>query len=463
MEPRADPITSPATPRPIPRVRGGLPILGQALALQRDPLGLLLPAWQEHGELFQFRLGGRDFVLFAGPEAHDAYFRAPDDQLSAREGYQFTVPIFGQGVAYDVVPERMAEQLGFLAPLLKGAAMQSHARLMHAEIGAYTRRWGPEGELDLPTLTNELTVNIASRCLLGAEIRANLDTGFARLYHDLEGGINTLGFFLPRLPTPAHRRRDRARREVSALMSRILAERRRSGSRREDFMQALIEARYGDGNALSDEEITGLLLTALFAGQHTSAVLAAWVGIELLRHREYLARVLAEIETVYGRGEGLSLDTLKEQSVLERAVQEGERLHPPLIMLVRKVLRAFEYKEFHIPAGSMAMVSPLLSHRLPTVFKDPESYDPDRFAPPREEHKQAAHALIGFGGGRHRCLGMHFAYMQIEVLWSVLLSRFEWDLISPPPAPDYGSWVTGPRAPCRVRYRRRSAPLGNRL
>ncbi len=463
MEPRADPITSPATSMPIPRVRGGVPILGQALAFQRDPLGLFLPAWREHGELSQFRLGGRDFVLFAGPEAHDAYFRAPDDQLSAREGYQFTVPIFGQGVGYDVAPERMAEQLSFLAPLLKGAAMQSYARLMHAEIDAYTRRWGSEGEIDLPTLTNELTVNIASRCLLGAEIRANLDTEFARLYHDLEGGINTLGFFFPRLPTPAHRRRDRARREVTALMSRLLAQRRRNGSRREDFVQALIEARYGDGSALSDEEITGLLLTALFAGQHTSAVLAAWVGIELLQQRQYLARVLAEIGTVYGHGEGLSLDTLKEQSVLERAVREGERLHPPLILLVRKVLRAFEYQEFHIPAGSMAMVSPLLSHRLPTVFTDPERYDPDRFAPPREEHKQAAHALIGFGGGRHRCLGMHFAYMQIEVLWSVLLSRFQWDLISPPPAPDYGSWVTGPRAPCRVCYRRRSAPLGSRL
>ncbi|MGH2709456.1 MAG: cytochrome P450, partial [Actinomycetota bacterium] len=337
-----------------------------------------------------------------------------------------------------------------------------YARLIDQEIKDYTARWGDEGEIDLPVVTNELTVNIASRCLLGAEIRANLDPEFARLYHDLEGGINTLGFFFPRLPTPAHRRRDRARREVTALMSRILAQ-RRHGSRREDFVQALIEARYGDGSALSDEEITGLLLTALFAGQHTSAVLAAWVGIELLRQRQYLARVLAEIGTVYGHGEGLSLDTLKEQSVLERAVREGERLHPPLILLVRTVLRAFEYQEFHIPAGSMAMVSPLLSHRLPTLFTDPERYDPDRFAPPREEHKQAAHALSGFSGGRHRCLGMHFAYMQIEVLWSVLLSRFQWDLILPPPAPNYGSWMTGPRAPCRVRCRRRSAPLGSRL
>ena len=72
-------------------------------------------------------------------------------------------------------------------------------------------------------------------------------------------------------------------------MGRILAERRRAGRREPDFMQALMEARYADGRSLRDEEITGLLLTALFAGQHTSGVLAAWVGIDLLRHREYLA------------------------------------------------------------------------------------------------------------------------------------------------------------------------------
>ncbi len=463
MEPQAYPANNPSPRRPIPKLRGGLPILGQALAFQRDPLSFLEHAWREHGEVFQFQLGARDFVLFAGPEAHDAYFRAPDDQLSAREVYQFTIPIFGRGVAYDVAPELMAEQLGFLAPLLRGGPMHSYARLMHAELKEYTERWGQEGELDLPVVTNELTVNIASRCLLGEEVRANLNTGFVRLYHDLQGGINTLGFFLPRLPTPGHLRRDRARRKVASLMSGILAERRRAGRRRGDFMQALMEARYADGRRLSDEEITGLLLTVLFAGQHTSSVLAAWVGIELLQHREHLATVLAEIQAVYDQGQRLSLDTLKQQTVLESAIREGERLHPPLILLVRKCLRDFEYHGFRIRAGTLTMVSPALSHRLPTVFKDPERYDPDRFAPPREEHKQATHVLIGFGGGRHRCLGMHFAYMQIKALWTLLLARFDLCLVSPPPVPDYGSWVTGPRPPCRVRYRRRPIPLGTEL
>ena len=75
---------------------------------------MLSRGWREHGELVRFRLGPREFVLFTGPEAHDLYFSAPEDQLNAKAVYQFTVPIFGRGVAYDAAPEIMDEQLGFL-------------------------------------------------------------------------------------------------------------------------------------------------------------------------------------------------------------------------------------------------------------------------------------------------------------------------------------------------------------
>lgn len=441
---------------PIPRLRGGLPVLGHIRDFQRDPVALLMRGWQDHGSVFQFELAGRDFVVFAGPDAHDAYFRAPEEQLSAKEVYQFTIPIFGQGVAYDASRDTMAEQLGFLYPALRDASMQVHARHMYEEAAQFVDRWADTGEIDLPVVTNELTVNIACRCLLGREIRERLDGEFARLYHDLQGGINTLGFLAPRLPTPRHRRRDHARREVAQLISTVVRERRRAGCEVDDFMGSLMRARYRDGRCLSDDEITGVLLTVLFAGQHTSGVLAAWGLLELVRHPRYLAPILDEIEALYGNGEPMTLTTLKQQPALECAVREAERLHPPLIILMRKVLQDFRYGEHMIPAGTMAMVSPALAHRLPAVFDEPQRYDPDRFAPPRDEHKRHVHALIGFGGGKHRCMGMHFAYMQVKAIWTVLLSRFEFELSSPFPSPDYGSWVTGPRAPCRIRYRRRA-------
>ena len=416
---------------------------------------MLTRGQRECGDLFRFRLGPRPFVLFAGPEAHDAYFRAPDEQLDAKSVYRFTVPIFGRGVAYDVSPQLMTEQLGFLFPALRESSMRRFARIMFEETSSYADALPDEGELDLPTAMNELTVNIASRCFLGEEVRSEVDAGFAEAYHDLQKGINTLGFFLPRLPTPGHRSRDRARRTVTALFSRIMRERRRSSAESEDFMQTLMRARYKDGRALSDDEITGILLAALFAGQHTSAVLASWTGLELQRDPAYLARVKAEMRDVYGGAGDLTFAGLKRQVTLENAVRECERLHPPLIILVRKALQRMVYRDHVIPAGTLAMVSPAVSHRLPDVFSDPERFLPDRFAPPAHEDKQHQYTLIGFGGGKHRCMGKHFAILQIKAIWTVLLDRFDFRLDGAFPAPNYGSWVTGPKTPCLLRYRRR--------
>ena len=440
----------------VPELAGGWPFLGHLAQFQKDPVSTLKRGWRDHGEIFRLRLGPRDLVLFVGPEAHDFYFRASDDELDAKAVYQFTVPIFGRGVAYDVAPEIMSEQLGFLFPALGAPSMRRFVRLMLRETSEFADRLGEEGEIDLPSAMNQLTVNIASHCLLGREVREQVDEGFAEAYHDLQKGINTLGFFLPRLPTAGHRSRDRARRRVAALFGEIMAERRRSGSAPDDFMQTLMHARYKDGRGLSDDEITGILLTVLFAGQHTSAVLATWTGLELMAAPSYVARLRDEIQDVYGGAEELSLASLKRQTALENAVRECERLHPPLILLVRKVLKPLRFGDYAVPAGALAMVSPAVSHRLPHVFEDPERFHPERFAPPAMEDRTHRYALIGFGGGKHLCMGKHFAYAQLKVIWTVLLDRFEWFLDTAVPAPNYGSWVTGPEEPCRVRYRRRA-------
>jgi sterol 14-demethylase len=89
------------------------------------------------------------------------------------------------------------------------------------------------------------------------------------------------------------------------------------------------------------------------------------------------------------------------------------------------------------------------------VFAEPDRYDPDRFAPGREEDRKARNALIGFGGGHHRCIGSAFAQQQIKIIWSVILRRFELSLATREHRPDYATFVVGPRPPCRLRYRRR--------
>ena len=209
-----------------PALRGGLPGLGHALEFRRDPVWLIQRGRDRHGDVFAFRLFGNSVHVLTGAAGNEAFFKAPDAVLSAREAYQFTVPIFGKGVAYDATAELMDQQLRMVHPALRDEKMQSYAQFMAAEIETHLEGWGDSGTLDLLTTMNEITISSASRCLFGAEFRTVLASTFARLYRDLEGGINMVAFFAPNFPLPAMRRRDRARRQVVELMSPLIAARR---------------------------------------------------------------------------------------------------------------------------------------------------------------------------------------------------------------------------------------------
>ncbi|MEO5721783.1 MAG: cytochrome P450 [Chthoniobacterales bacterium] len=455
---RADP--TPAQDKSIPRGKlppalpGGWPWLGHAGAFARDPIGLLQRGREEFGEAFRFKLAGRDVYALLGPAANAAFFRAPDDQLSAREAYRFTVPIFGRGIAYDVEPEVMSEQVGFIMPALRESRLRTYTEAIAEEAKSYFgARWQDSGEVDLLGAMNELTIFIASRCLIGPEFRNRLTGEFAQLYRTLEGGINLIAFLWPYFPRPAHRRRDRARERMVELISSITDARRASGQKGEDFLQTLMEARYKDGRGLTHREIAGLLLTLVFAGQHTSAILAAWTVILLLQVPDYLARVRAEVDLWERAGGGY--ESLRELHSLERAMKEAERMFPPLVMLMRTIRRDFSHGPYRMPAGGMALISPAVSHRIPEVFPNPDRYDPERFSPDRAEDRRTPHSLIAFGGGRHRCAGAAFAYLQVKVIVSVLLRRYDLALTAANYTPDYHTWVVGPQSPCLIKFRTR--------
>jgi sterol 14-demethylase len=97
------------------------------------------------------------------------------------------------------------------------------------------------------------------------------------------------------------------------------------------------------------------------------------------------------------------------------------------------------------------MLSTTVTHRLPDLYDDPDTFYPDRYL----ENPKAVHQLIGFGGGTHRCLGIHFAHLEMQVLITRLLRAFHLELIDPDPRPVRGVRTRWPQSPCRVRYRKR--------
>ena len=445
-------------PRLAPRLDGGLPYLGHVLEFNKRPLDLIRRGVSEFGEIFQLQLVGTRCTVLIGPEANEAFFRAPDTQLSPREVYRFVTPVFGRGIAYDAPSNVMTEQIGFLMPALRDKNMRTYARLMQAETEAYIDNLPETGEVDFVEMCNEVTTFIASRCLLGREFRENLTTEFAHLYHDMERALNQIAFFTPYLPLPSFRKRDKARARMVELIGEVVKQRRANGTSDDDFLQALVDARYKDGRLLNSHEIAGLLLTIIFAGHHTSSVLATWTGILMMQHPRVIPNLLREQLAIHGDDGQVSFESLKTVSHLEYVIREAARMRPPLVMLMRNVLEDFHYKDFVVPAGDLLMVSPGVSHFDPAAFSDPETYDPSRFGPERQEDKKP-YALITFGGGKHRCLGTHFAYMQVKALWSVFLRRLDFELLDAEYTPDYGGFVVGPHSPARVRFRKRTESM----
>jgi sterol 14-demethylase len=323
-------------------------------------------------------------------------------------------------------------------------------------------RLGDAGSFDLLDFFAELTIYTSSSCLLGKEFRDELGPEFGEAFHELERGTDAFAYVNPYLPLPSFRRRDAARRRLVALIGGILARREAEGRRTRDLLSVLARLRNPDGTPrYSVDQITGMVISMMFAGHHTSSGTAAWTLIELLRHPAHLARVVEELDKLYADGREVSYQALREIPELEGAIKEALRLHPPLILLLRKVQSDFEYAGTVVRAGKVVGVSPAVANRLPECFQDPERFDPDRYGPGREEDRRHPYGWIPFGGGRHRCVGAAFAMMQLKAIFSILLRRFAFEMAQPSGSyhNDHSKMVVQLAQPCRVRYRRRAADL----
>ena len=441
-----------------PMLEGGLPFVGHALEVKKRPVELLQRGRDRFGDMFSIKMPGVPMaVAMTGPKAQHKFFRLSDKDVSMREVYKLMNPIFGKGIAYDAEPEIMKEQLAFFHDALREARLRTYAEGFVEESERFFGGWGDEGVVDLYQTGNELTIYTSSRSLLGKGFRDKLSGEFAKLYYEMEAGLNLLAFFAPHLPIPSFRKRDKARARLGALIADIVQERRRTGEGEEDFLQTLMDATYKSGRPLTEDEMTGLLLAIMFAGHHTSGVTFAWTGILLNQNPQWIERLRAEQDRVLGDRTDLTLDDLRAMTELEWTIKEVLRMYPPIILMMRDVLKGFDYGGYHVPAGSMVISSPAVAHRIPEVFHNPNRFEPDRFGPGREEDKKNPMSYIAFGGGRHRCMGIVFAQLQLRAIWSHLLRNFDFELIESKYEPDYDRMLVGPRSPCRARYRRRQA------
>ncbi|SEK31200.1 cytochrome P450 [Rhodococcus maanshanensis] len=447
------------SPQDPPRVSGGEHEHGHLEELRTDPIALMRRVREECGDIGTFRLADREVVLLSGAEANEFFFRSSDEDLDQQAAYPFMKPIFGAGVVFDASPERRKEMLHNQA--LRGEQMKGHAATIGAEVEAMVAGWGDEGEIDLLDFFAELTIYTSSACLIGKKFRDQLDDRFAKLYHELEQGTDALAFVDPYAPIESFRRRDEARLALVALVQEIMTGRIANppqGKDDRDMLDVLVSIKDESGaERFSADEITGIFISMMFAGHHTTSGTAAWSLIELLRHPDAMKQVVGELDELYSDGADISFHALRQIPVLEAVVKETLRLHPPLIILLRLARDDFEVGGYRIEKGNLVAATPAISNRIPEDFPRPDDFDPGRYIDPNQEDIVNRWTWIPFGAGRHRCVGAAFAQMQLKAIFSILLRDFEFEMAQPSESyrNDHSKMVVQLEQPCRVRYRRR--------
>jgi sterol 14alpha-demethylase len=155
----------------------------------------------------------------------------------------------------------------------------------------------------------------------------------------------------------------------------------------------------------------------------------------------------------------LEFEHIQNMEYLHNCMREALRMCPTFIMILRRAEQDVKInvagKSYTIPKNDFVCVSPTVSMRLKSTFPNPDEYDPDRFAPPREEHKKP-YSYLGFGGGLHSCMGQTFAFVQVKTILSVLFREYSIQRVAPEmPAIGYEDMVVGPKGDCRVTYQRK--------
>ncbi|XP_040594561.1 cytochrome P450 4F4 isoform X4 [Mesocricetus auratus] len=193
-----------------------------------------------------------------------------------------------------------------------------------------------------------------------------------------------------------------------------------------DFIDVLLLAKDEDGKELSDEDIRAEADTFMFEGHDTTASGLSWILYNLARHPEYQERCRQEVwELLRDREpQEIEWDDLAQLPFLTMCIKESLRLHPPVTVISRCCTQDIGLPDGRvIPKGVVCIINIFATHHNPTVWPDPEVYDPFRFDPENVKDRSPL-AFIPFSAGPRNCIGQTFAMNEMKVALALTLLRF---------------------------------------
>ena len=433
--------TEPVKLPPGPRI----PKLIQGAAVLTARYGAIAALGRRYGSTFTLNIPVfGETVVISDPALVKELFSS-SRELIGRPQNNLGGDVLGPGSIFNLEGDELLARRKLLLPPFSGKNMRAYESITEEEAIREIRTW-PEGT-EFATLEPmmRITLNTILRAVFGAE-GAELDELRVLMPKAVEFGSKIA--LMPSIvrkdvgPWSPGGKFAQYRRRMDELLKSLMAQARSDPkfTERGDVLSLLLQARYDDGEPISDSYIVDELLTMLVAGHETTSTQLAWTIERIRRHPDLLTRLTEEVDA---GGNELLLAT----------IAESQRTRPVLTAALRRTKTRIRLGEWVIPEGDTILASTQLAMAAEQSFPDAEKFNPDRFVgnPPNP------FAWIPFGGGMMRCIGASFATMEMEVTLRAMLREFRLEPTTEPDEKPHsrGVTVTPARGGRVVVYRRK--------
>jgi len=286
------------------------------------------------------------------------------------------------------------------------------------------------GAVDIYPQLMKMTFGMVARSLFGARLKAE----------DIEvisSTISTVQEFMVRQTIQPYlnpwfavsgelRRHEEMRARADGILFDYIRRRPREAPGH-DLLQTLMDARYSDGHGMSDELVLSESMQLLVAGHETSSNALSWLFYLLSSRPDCLERLRQEFDSVLN-GSPLTYSAIPKLEFATKVIQEGLRLYPPFWMVDRMALSDDRAGDLAIPRGSTVVVFIYGAHHSPQYWDDPERFDPERFTKANEKLRTPI-TYLPFGAGPRGCIGGNYAMLQVLMILSVLLRKYDFQLV----------------------------------
>jgi cytochrome P450 len=273
---------------------------------------------------------------------------------------------------------------------------------------------------------------------------------------DFSSSYSRFGFPpLPNLlPTLSNLRFRRAVRAIDKWLFGLIAKRRKEGAGSEGLLSIMMNARDKAGQGLSDQQLRDETVTMFLAGHETVAAALSWTIHLVATHPNVQRRLIGEVDAGPPSSRGLGAVTFP---FLEKVIEEGLRLYPPVYRIGREALRDCVVGGFQIPKGTNILIPQWAIQRSPRYYDDPLAFRPERWSDAMRE-ALPKFAYCPFGGGPRICPGGEFSFREATMILRALFENAEFDLVGEPPQPFEGLTLKPNNSKLELRVNLREGP-----